>query len=176
MAQPEKMTLHDLSLNFQWSMSFHMIAHDDMITETFNSRRIPWLGWLHSGGLTRQYCPLQHCPYRKSLVGDHHHQHPPLSLVHKFLSHYLTKAPSPQMTFMSVTFMNASVPFEHWSNSLLLESNKCWWSCKRSDSLADQGFVPASNRERSLRTEALSLPTKRGDLTLDQFWSLNCKK
>ena len=88
-----------------------MIAHNDMTTETFNSRRIPWLGWLHSGGLTRQYCPLQHCPYRKSLVGDHHHQHPLLSLVHKFLSHYyLTKAPSPQMTFMSVTFMNASVP------------------------------------------------------------------
>ena len=81
-----------------------------MTTETFNSRRIPWLGWLHSGGLTRQYCPLQHCPYRKFLVGDHHHQHPLLSLVHKFLSHYLTKAPSPQMTFMSVTFMNASLP------------------------------------------------------------------
>ena len=176
MAQPEKMTLHDLSLNFQWSMSFHMIAHDDMITETFNSRRIPWLGWLHSGGLTRQYCPLQHCPYRKSLVGDHHHQHPLLSLVHKFLSHYLTKAPSSQMTFMSVTLMNASVPFKHWSNSLLLESNKCWWSCKRSDSLADQGFVPASNRERSLRTEALSLPTQRNDLTLDQLWSLHCQK
>ena len=90
-------------------MSFHMIAHDGMTTETFNSRRIPWLGWLHIGGLTRQYCPLQHCPYRRFLVGDHHHQHPLLSLVHKFLSHYLTKAPNPQMTFMSVTFMSASV-------------------------------------------------------------------